>query len=258
MIPVITFLFTTALMMVAVLMPFKSFFNAYVDVGDAAAALHLRTEQRSFTVLDNLTPSCLEADRGLELVLKNTGNIGLSDFADWDVVANVQEPGGLRLVFLDYTTSVTPGANQWTNKGIYRNSEELTVESNEPGRLNPGEEMIVLLELDPVQVAGSDAKVVFTTPNGVSVYATFEIAASCPYFFHAEGKTVNATDYYRIKRTPGDGPATTITAAFTGGQIGRVRPAANNGKFVFPLTGITQIPAATWQVNYRAKRNETD
>ena len=245
-------------MMVAVLLPFRSFVTAFQDVGEAAAALHLSAEHRAQTGVDDLTPACLEAGRDLELVLKNSGTITLSEFADWDVVAHLQEPGGVRVVYLDYTESATPGANQWTNKGIYSNAEDLTAEISEPGRLNASEEMTVLLNLAPDHVAGSDARVILTTANGISAYASFEIAASCGYFFHADEKTINGTDYYRLKRVPGDGPATTVSATFTAGQTGRVRPSSNSGKFVFPLTGISQIPADTWQVSYRVKRDEAD
>jgi hypothetical protein len=38
---------------------------------------------------------------------------------------------------------------------------------------------------------------------------------------------------------------------------GRIRPSPNEGKFVFPLSGLSEIPAATWYVTYRVRRTST-
>jgi hypothetical protein len=86
----------------------------------------------------------------------------------------------------------------------------------------------------------------------------FETADGFGYFFHAETTSISGTSYYQMKKhTPGDGPATTISASFQQDQPGRVRPSPNEGKFVYPLTGVSEIPASTWYVTYRVQRSSS-
>ena len=87
---------------------------------------------------------------------------------------------------------------------------------------------------------------------------TFTTSPSFPpiYYFHSETTTISGTNYYQLKEdTPPDGTATTISSVFSAGQTGRVSPASNNGKFVYPLTGVSEISASTWNVAYRVKRD---
>jgi len=62
---------------------------------------------------------------------------------------------------------------------------------------------------------------------------------------HAETTTIAGTSYYLQKLASADGPATSLSAsmATTGRQLW--------GKFVYPLTGVSSIPASTWTIYYR-------
>ena len=77
--------------------------------------------------------------------------------------------------------------------------------------------------------------------------------------FPAETTDLNGPTYYQLKNeTPADGAASTVSVSFAAETTGRLSPASNTGKFVFPLTGITAIPAANWNLTYRVKRDKPD
>ncbi len=93
-------------------------------------------------------------------------------------------------------------------------------------------------------------------PVGNNTLAT---APGFGYFFHSETTAVGGNTYYQLKKhTPADGMAATISSTFSPGQTGRHRPSPNSGKFLYPLTGLSQLPASTWQVTYRISRDKAN
>ncbi|MFA5316018.1 MAG: hypothetical protein WC369_01180 [Dehalococcoidales bacterium] len=109
----------------------------------------------------------------LEFTLRNDGQTKLGDFADWDVIVQYYDDRDEYYVnWLPYTSD-TPGSDQWTVKGIYQNAGSATAEVFETGILNPGEEIIIWVELDPAVGTGTTNLVVVSTSNGVSASTTF-------------------------------------------------------------------------------------
>lgn len=107
--------------------------------------------------------------------------------------------------------------------------------------------------LGPLLFYGSTAMVSSDTASVPD--NTFATAQGFGYFFHSDTVAISGTDYYRLfKHTPGDSAGTTLTASFLKDNPGRIRPSPNDGKFVFPLSGLSEIPAATWYVTYRVRR----
>ena len=105
---------------------------------------------------------------------------------------------------------------------------------------------------------GSTQLVSGTLPNlqtNNGVYMTFRSYQSAStgqlLYAHSETTTIGGSPYYLQKLTSTDGTATTLSTSMgtTGQQL--------LGKFVYPLTGVTSIPASTWTVNYRAWRDAT-
>ena len=94
-------------------------------------------------------------------------------------------------------------------------------------------------------------------PNGITDTSPF-ICEGLDLYFHSEVTALGATNYNQLKSVAADGAATTISSLFFPGFTGRVKPSTNEGKFVFPLTNINQIPAANWDLTYRVKRDKAD
>lgn len=86
------------------------------------------------------------------------------------------------------------------------------------------------------------------TNNGA--YMTFQSGSTIPQLYaHSESVNIAGSPYYLNKLTSSDGPATNLSASM--GTAGRQLL----GKFVYPLTGVTSIPASTWTMNYRTWRD---
>jgi hypothetical protein len=109
----------------------------------------------------------------LEITLRNDGQTKLRDFADWDIIVQYYDDGGIYYVkWLPYTSG-TPGNNQWTVEGIYQDAGSATAEAFESGILNPGEELVIRAELNPAVGASTTNLVVTSTSNGISATTTF-------------------------------------------------------------------------------------
>jgi len=80
-----------------------------------------------------------------------------------------------------------------------------------------------------------------------NVYMTFRSNLNATSLFaHQETITIGGNTYYLLKNISADNTGTTLTASAgtTGTNL--------MGEFVYPLTGISSIPASTWTINYRA------
>jgi len=105
--------------------------------------------------------------------LRNSGQVKLASFDNWDVIVQyIGQDGSYYITWLPYTDG-TPSNNQWTVDGIYLSSENLTAEVFEPGILNPGEEMVIEARLDPRVRNNTAGDVAISTPNGVSESTSF-------------------------------------------------------------------------------------
>lgn len=100
---------------------------------------------------------------------------------------------------------------------------------------------------------GSTQLVSGTLPNlqaddGVCMtFRSYQTASSNQTLYaHAETTNIGGTTYYLQKLVSADGTATDLSASMS--TTGRKAM----GKFVYPLTGVSSIPASTWTVYYRA------
>lgn len=108
-----------------------------------------------------------------------------------------------------------------------------------------------------------------STSNGETIDGTFGSYVLVPtptspvpsylWYLHSETSAIDSIDYYQLKdQTPADGTAATISSTISAATTGRIRPASNNGKAVFPLTGISSIGPNTWTNTYRVKRDKAN
>ncbi len=105
-------------------------------------------------------------------------------------------------------------------------------------------------------LGGSTTLVSGTTEDLISnnsVYMVFRSYTSTtsaqPLYTHQDTTTINGSTYYLLKLVDADAAGTTLSD--DAGTLGRKLM----GKFVYPLTGISSIPASTWTVYYRASQD---
>jgi archaeal flagellar protein FlaF len=104
----------------------------------------------------------------VQVTLKNTGSTRLSDFSEWDVFLQYWDGTVEQLNWYAYGVA----QNQW-NEIIYQDAATLAPEVIEPGILNPGEEIVVTVNIAPPVAAGTTNLAAISTPNGVTASAIF-------------------------------------------------------------------------------------
>jgi hypothetical protein len=189
----------------------------------------------------------------LRVTVKNSGQTRLASFDKWDVIVSyVDNTGKTYSSWLKNTTNL-PGSNQWQEARI---GLEGPKEFFEPGILNPGEEMVILICLDPTPAPGTEGMVSVTTPNGVENSLPFAVPSHPVFTPESEGVTINATRYYElVEASPADSQGTTMGTQFAPGDTGRkilsdIGLSGRPARYVYPLIGINSIPAATWTAYY--------
>ncbi|MFH1646267.1 MAG: hypothetical protein ABID71_01055 [Chloroflexota bacterium] len=206
------------------------------------------------TGVDTLRAAYLSwADR-LRLTVANTGQTRLAGFDKWDIIVHYYDgTGTYHTGWFPYTTGVL-GDNEWKKAGIYLNGP---AESFEPGIVNPGEQIVILARLNPLPGDATGISVTVATPNGIRDSFSFSNPGYAILTPHTENTTVNGTAYYQLEEAaPGDAAGTIMSAAFSTGEVARKLLVNDDqpsraARHVFPLVGISDIPAATWNFYYR-------
>jgi archaeal flagellar protein FlaF len=104
----------------------------------------------------------------VQVTMRNTGATRLADFARWDVIVEYADGVSQQALWLPYGT----GVNQWSAQ-IYQDADSLAPEVFDPALLNPGEDLVVTVNLSPAVAEGSTNRLTLVTPNGVAAAATF-------------------------------------------------------------------------------------
>ncbi len=135
-----------------------------------------RKGDKSRTEMTLITADIAGAGTDIDVSILNNGQSALVDFTDWDAVIRYYDTTnntGLNIKWLEYATSSPPSANQWEVEGIYLDSVTKDAEIFEPNIFNPGEEMIVRVNITPAIPAGTDNVVTIGAENGISLSAPF-------------------------------------------------------------------------------------
>jgi hypothetical protein len=199
------------------------------------------------------------ADR-LRVTVDNSGQTKLASFGKWDLIVNYYDSGGTYYTkWLPYTEG-TPGDNEWQKARVCLNGQP---EFFEPGIINPEEELVILAKLSPLPGDATTGEVIISTPNGIRDSISFPNPGYTLLIPHSENTTIAGTDYYElVEAAPADGAAMTETTdIFTANETNRKlmhneNDSSRQAKHVFSLTGISEIPAATWTVYYRCRTLE--
>jgi len=133
-----------------------------------------RNDERARTALALVGVETQSAGSMIEITLKNTGTTKLADFDHWDVVIQYYTAAGVYVTaWFPYVASASPGNNQWTVKGIYGDAAAVTAEVYDPAILNPTEEIVIQIQVDPAVGADTTNLATIAVPNGVSLSAIF-------------------------------------------------------------------------------------
>ena len=138
---------------------------------DTTSASWLQAEDRMGeirrTALTLVVVSVQPGGTLVDITLGNQGEVALNDFPRWDVV--IQYTGSDNNYYikrLPYTAGAL-GNNQWTVTGIFLDAQTSDPEIFDPGILNPDEEVVLQIKLNPAVKALSTNLVSVVTPNGI-------------------------------------------------------------------------------------------
>ena len=124
--------------------------------------------ERSATELSIVDADVDNGGNFIDITLRNDGQTRLTDLERWDVLVQHYRNNNMYFGWYDYRANATsPG--QWTSAGIYLDAASFTPEVFEPGILNPGEEMLIQIQLTSKLTNSKTAMITVGTPNGVHV-----------------------------------------------------------------------------------------
>ncbi len=213
--------------------------------------ISIREGETARTNLEILRATKLSWADYIRVTVLNSGQVKLASFDKWDIIMNyTDDTGTLHSIWLPYSDDA-PVENEWQ---MARIGLQGPIDFFEPGILNPAEEMVALINLDPSSGDGTSGTISTASPNGVYTLFPFLNLGYTRLTPQSENITLGSTQYYElVEAAPADGAVITMMANFAKNEIARkllyngTRPA----KFIYPLIGISQIPSANWTVNYR-------
>lgn len=122
-----------------------------------------------------ITADILATSTDIDISVRNSGQTAMTNFPDWDLTIRYYASSNnidLNISYLTYATS-TPATGEWTVQEIYADYSELDTEIYEPDVFNPGEEMLLKVNITPAIPTNTDNVVIIGADNGISLPATF-------------------------------------------------------------------------------------
>ena len=89
-----------------------------------------RSQAETDTRISGPIGMSVNATSTVTMTLANDGDVTLGRFADWDAIMEIQTSPGLKISYLSYTENASPGADQWTVKGIYLDNRQGDLQSS--------------------------------------------------------------------------------------------------------------------------------
>jgi hypothetical protein len=103
----------------------------------------------------------------VQFTLKNVGTTKLADLAQWDVILQYTSDSTTQVGWYPYGD----GVNQWGAQ-IYQVATT-TADTFDPGVLNPGEELVITVNVLPQISASTINLATVSTPNGITASMVF-------------------------------------------------------------------------------------
>ncbi|MBK8902290.1 MAG: hypothetical protein IPM53_13975 [Anaerolineaceae bacterium] len=166
----ITVILVVTLILFAGLNVFQETLDAQNDLAATWQEMEDLSGERARTALTPISSTIKNNGATVEVIFKNDGSTKLADFDRWDLFLQYYTDGATYEIDWYPYVSAVPGSNQWTNAGIYVDATTAQGEVFEPGILNPGEEIVI-----QVQVAPS---VGLTSTNMLAISTEYGIQAS--------------------------------------------------------------------------------
>lgn len=141
--------------------------------GDRATAL-AESNERLVAELEtsiDLVSSTTSADAGstrVDVVVTNDGRRSLGSFENWDVTVRYEPNGAPEETVVHLSYSVSESDNTWTDESLWLDYGNSVAELIEQGRLNPLEEVLLRVRLNPSVQAATTGEVAVTTSTGVT------------------------------------------------------------------------------------------
>ena len=126
-----------------------------------------RIDDQARTILTPITATTKSAGSIVEVTFRNDGSVKLADFDNWDVILQYYtDTPTYETDWYPYTDSFLSN-NQWTMVGIYMDAATTTAEIFEPGILNPGEELVMQIQVMPTVGMTTTNLLSLSTNNGI-------------------------------------------------------------------------------------------
>lgn len=157
-------------LLIAVSMLAYAFLSSQDALVESWRDMEDRLEGRSRTDLSPLNAETKNLGGTVEITLDNKGGTKLADFDRWDVILQYTASDG-QLYTQWYPYGL--GQNEWTKVGIYVDASAGTGEAFDTDILNPGEEIVLQVSVNPWVRSPSTNLITVVTPNGISATAVF-------------------------------------------------------------------------------------
>ncbi len=167
-------LLSIGIMLTGTLMLARGSIFSFEELSEALQTMEHRIEQTARTKIAGVSATTLPGGTDVRLVIKNSGEVSLSDFEHWDMLVQYTDGlGDLSIQSLAYSTSSPPASGQWAVDGIFQDVASSTAEVLEPGILNPSEEVVLLTRVSPSVGTGTDNVATVSTSHGVAASLVF-------------------------------------------------------------------------------------
>lgn len=135
-------------------------------ISDATRGMQERLTERARTDITSAGAAVTPLGDFVNVTLKNSGSTKLADFAQWDVILQYTDgAGGSQVRWYAYSA-------QWHYQ-IYQSITPDVPEIIEPGIFNPGEYLLLQVNVSPAVGVGTTNLATIATPNGISATAVF-------------------------------------------------------------------------------------
>lgn len=140
-----------------------NFFTTQDSIMESWQDMEVRMEERSRTSIQIIQAETDTTGEIVEITLTCDGNTRLADFDHWDVILQYESAFGQQISWY--------GPDEWSY-GTYLDAPDVS-DVFDPGILNPGEDMMIWVPVNPAISSSSTNLAIVGTQNGISATSVF-------------------------------------------------------------------------------------
>jgi len=163
----LTGLIVITLLLLAVLTIGQTYLATQNTMVESWRGMEERLGDRARTDLSPVSSETSVGGGTVVLTLQNDGDTKLADFDRWDVIVQYHETEG------GYAQEWLPFDELGTDNSWLVSYSEGTMDAFEPRILNPGEQMVIEITLNPTVAMTTTNRVTVAAPNGISASTVF-------------------------------------------------------------------------------------